>query len=159
EHAKNLPLQIQLDDPIVQAVTHINRIFACYIVQAPRRADIGPLTEELAVAIKDLDPLIRPVGDIHATFGIEYNIVNHVELAVVAAFLPPMREIFGITIELNYARVDVAIGDIEIAVRGEGDVSRFVERILAVVVTRGTRTAHSGLSSEDHLQPSSPIKF
>src|SRR5437899_3050384 len=58
QDAEHLSVQVELDDAIVLAVAHVDRVLSRHVLQTPGRADVGPLAEELAARIENLDALV-----------------------------------------------------------------------------------------------------
>src|SRR5260370_38977176 len=140
EHAQYLPVQVQLENAIVLSIAHVDGVFAGYVIQAPGRSDIRPLSEKLAVLIEDLHAFVGTVGYVDAAGFVEHDIVNQVELSIARAFRAPMHQVLAIRGELDQAGIDIAVGDKEFAVLSECDIGRLVESVFAVVVTGGART-------------------
>src|SRR6185436_19201292 len=93
------------------------------------RAEMGPHAEELAFGCEDLDAIILAVADIDSALGVELHGVGRVELAGSTSGLTPFKEIFAVLGKLDYARVAVAIGHIEAAITGEGDVGGLIKGV------------------------------
>ena len=78
---------------------------------------VDPLRLELAVAGADLDAVVLAVGDVDPAVGFAADVVGDVELARIGARLAPREEQLAVRRELVHARVAVAVGDVEIALR------------------------------------------
>src|SRR5262249_47957454 len=134
ERAEDLAFEVQLDDAVVLAVAHVDGLLLGDVVDAPRGADAGPLSAVLAVGGEDLDALVGPVGNVDEALLIDLDVVDEVELAVAGSFRAPLADELAGGVELDDPRVDVAVGDIDVAVSAEGDVGRTVEGVLGGVV-------------------------
>src|SRR6266576_3708441 len=75
EHTQYLPVQVQLDDAIILAVAHIDRVFAGDVVQAPWRSDVRPLAEKLPNAVEYLHALVGAICNVNAAGFVQNNIV------------------------------------------------------------------------------------
>src|SRR5271157_1448565 len=91
---------------------------------------MGPLPEELAVGIENLNAIILAVAYIDILVGIDANRMGSVELSRPCAALAPFQQELALARELDHAGVAVAVGDEEIAVGQKGDVSGTVERVV-----------------------------
>src|SRR5438874_4490813 len=85
--------------------------------QARRPMHVGPLRLVLAVAVEDLDAMVLAIGDVHPALGVAADVVRDVELARVGAGLAPRVEPAAVRRIRVHARVAVAVGDVEIALR------------------------------------------
>src|SRR4029077_16269732 len=84
--------------------------------------DIGKLVDVFAVFIEDLNPVVGPIGDVHAAVPIDGDRMRRIELAVSRAGSSPSQQKLSVLVELYDARIAVAIADEECAVRQPGDV-------------------------------------
>src|ERR1700751_1490441 len=94
---------------------------------AVRSVQIIPLSFELAVAVEHLDPMVLAVGDIDPAVGVATNVVRNVELAGIGARLAPRHQQFAVRGVFMNSRTAVAVGDVEIASRGQGGVRAAME--------------------------------
>src|SRR6202030_2989339 len=94
-----------------------------------RRTQMGPHAEELPLGSEYLDAIIFAVTDKDGTLGVELHGVGRVELAGSTSGLTPFEQIPAVLGELDYARVAVAIGHIEVAISREGNVGRLIEGV------------------------------
>ena len=123
-------------DPRVQ-VGHEQHVAAD--VEVGREADPADHLERLAVEVERLEPRVGPVGDDQHRRAprpvVEHQPVRGLELADLAAEAAEgVEELARFVVSLDRAGA-VAVGDVEAAVRGEGDVGRHVFG-LGVVVRR-----------------------
>src|SRR5207253_1376300 len=81
------------------------------------RVDGHDLAEVLAIQIEDLDSLVAAVPYEDAAVAGDLGGMRRVELTRAAALLPPFHEVLAILRELDDARVLVAVGYEEVAVR------------------------------------------
>jgi hypothetical protein len=68
------------------------------------------LAEKLAVGRKDLDALVRPVGDVELARIVKRDAVRQVELALASAGCAPRLDEPAVARKAVYAGVAVAIG-------------------------------------------------
>src|SRR5580700_9315277 len=94
--------------------------------------DIWKLVEVFAVLIEHLNAVVRPIRDVDAAVPIDGNRVWRVELAIPRAGSSPGQQKFAVLIELNDARIAIAIADKEGAIRQPGDVGGALEMLIVV---------------------------
>src|SRR5215471_1248151 len=94
---------------------------------SPRRADARDLGLERAFAIEDLDALIAAVGDVDVVLRVGGDGQWEVELPGICATGAPALEVLAVRVHLGDACVAVAVGDVNVAGRIEGDVGGLVE--------------------------------
>jgi len=89
---------------------------------------MGDLAEELAIQVELLNSAVFPVCDIDCSFLVDLDRMGQVELARTGAGLAPLPHSLAIGGVFQNPSVAVAIGDQEMSVGPEGDVSGSVER-------------------------------
>ena len=128
EHPEDTTVQVEFHDAVVVPVGH-EQPLVFGDVEAPRGADMVPLPQKIPVAVENLDAEVFAVSDVDQPFLVNGYRVRDVELALSDTFLPPGFEELPVFRELDDARVTVAVTDIEIPVRGNGDVGGTVEAV------------------------------
>ncbi|MEO8484368.1 MAG: hypothetical protein ABI634_19330 [Acidobacteriota bacterium] len=124
--AQNPSLPIELDDPVVAAVCHPD-VLIRRDEQAVWLPDTLPLVQELAVGIEYLNPLVFAIADENATLIVHDNTVRQVELTRLTTEASPCLDEVPVSIELDDARVAVAVCDIDFAGPAERDVRWLVQ--------------------------------
>ena len=116
-------------------------------IQAGGPVHVVPLGLVPAVAVEDLHAVVLAVGHVHPAVGVAADVVRDVELAGIGARLAPRVQELAVRRVLVHARVAVAVGDVEIALRRQRGVRAAVEG-LAAHVGRG----HAGhAEGQQHL--------
>src|SRR5262249_22505529 len=85
----------------------------------------------LAVGIEDLDPVVLAIADVDAPPGVEDDRVRQVEFPGPSPLLAPLLEQLAVRGELEHAGIAVAVRDVELATRGNGDVGGPVKLVAA----------------------------
>ena len=120
--------------------------------QSARAVEVVPLRLVLAVAVEHLYPVVLSVGDIDPAIGIGADVVHDVELPGVGAGLAPRHQQFPVGRIFVDARIAVAVGHIDVAVRGQRGMGAAVERLAAHI---GRRLAGNA-ELEQHLAAVQP---
>src|SRR5437870_3273685 len=77
--AENLAFQVQLQNSVVIAVGHIQRLVRREI-RSPGGADIGPLLQEFSSGVEDLAAIVLPIRHVYAALIIDSYGMRRVEL-------------------------------------------------------------------------------
>src|SRR5262249_11116751 len=84
------------------------------------------------IFIEHLNTAVPSVGDIEAAIPVDRDRVYRVELAGPGARRSPGHEKLPVSVELDDARVRVAVGDVEGAIGKPGDIRRPAEMLIVV---------------------------
>src|SRR5262249_15944991 len=93
-----------------------------------RPGHVVQLAARRAVWPEQHHPAVLAVGDIDGAVRVNGNAVRDVELPYPTTRLAPRVEQFAVGRETVDAFVAVAVGDVEVTVRGDGEVGGVVER-------------------------------
>ena len=97
---------------------------------------VVPLRLVFAVAVEHLDAVVFAVGDVDPAVGVAADVVGDVELAGIGAGLAPGHHQLAVRRVFVDARVAVAVGDVEVALRRQRGVGAAVERLAAHIGRR-----------------------
>src|SRR5262245_20105621 len=114
--------------------------------QAARRAWVLRLAQEGSVRVEHLDALVVAVGHVDEALGIDRHGMRDVELARSLALASPRRDEVAVAVELEYARLALAVTlhHVNVTVGGKGHVVRLVEqRQVAVRVAVAGRATYA----------------
>ena len=89
-----------------------------------------PHLQQLPVDVEDLDPVVFAVAHIQPVFRVDADRMTHTELARAVARRAPRRDVVARGVELDDARVAVAVGHVEVALRIPRDVRGSAERLV-----------------------------
>ncbi len=92
---------------------------------------VVPLRLVFAVAVEHLDAVVLAVGDIDPAIRVAAHIVGDVELAGIGAGLAPCHQQLAVGRIFVDARIAVAVGDVDLALRRQCRVGAAVERLAA----------------------------
>src|SRR5204863_2720736 len=93
------------------------------------RSEMRPLLQEAALLIENLNPVVLAVADVDSSLRVDPDRMRSLELARPRARGAPREQELAVFIELHYAMVAISIGHEKIAIRGECDISRTIERL------------------------------
>src|SRR5439155_4075310 len=114
---------------------------------APRRAEIRPLRDELAALIEHLDALVAAIADVEPPLRIDGDAVRLVELSRLGPLAAPPSDELAVLRVLDYPRVGaLAVGDEDVAVLRDDQIGHAVERVARLIV------AGDALAAERHQQ-------
>ena len=118
---------------------------------AARPAELGPLLDERAVLIENLNAVVVAIADEQAPFGVERERVRLIEFAGRGTGLTPPLDQLAVLRELQHLRLAlaVALGHEDVAVSSDDDVVR-LERNARIGTPPGSpsviRSLPSGLN-------------
>src|ERR1700730_6378107 len=97
DRAKDFPVLIQLDDPVISSVGHPN-VLVGGNKEAIRIPDGSPLFQKCAVGIENLNSLVFAIANVHASFLVNNDRMRQIEFSRrVSEFAPGFYEVtFGI---------------------------------------------------------------
>src|SRR4029078_539154 len=96
--------------------------------------EVGPLGEEAARGIKDLDAIVGAIGHIDTAFGIYRDAMRHIELAGGRAFAAPPLDEHAVPGEARDARIwAFAIGDQDVAILLDRDIAHAAHRVVPLL--------------------------
>ena len=135
-------------------------------VLVERHVDLH-FTQEGAVAVEHLDAPIVAVADIDVALGVGGDAVDEVELALALAALAPGLDPVAVLADLGDARIHVAVGNVDRAVRSPGHVGRLAEAAVLVrqrlfrvaLVGLGFGVGRLGLAPEHHRHPALRVEL
>jgi hypothetical protein len=84
------------------------------------------LLDEFTVGVEDLDALIFAIADVYEAMIVDGDGVRQIKFADACAEFSPSLDLITEAIKLHYAGVAIAIGDVNVAVPGEGDIGGLV---------------------------------
>src|SRR5260370_31969379 len=90
--------------------------------------NVSPFGNVLAVSREQLDAAVFTIGHVNCPLAVNGDAMRHMELAGPPSWLPPGRKKLPVRGKLVDSRVSIAIGDVDIPIRGERQVSRIVKR-------------------------------
>src|SRR5688572_16613102 len=88
-----------------------------------------PFAEKLPVGVKDFDALIVPIRDVDPALSVDHQVVRQSEFPGTLTSFAPLQQILSVARVLHNPSTAVAVGDVDIAIGGEGNVGRQVERV------------------------------
>src|SRR5262249_23239621 len=139
-------------------------------LHGPRHADAGDVALEVEVVVEHLDAAVRAIRDVHVTVA-GRDRVHGVGLAVAAAVAPLLLQPRAVRRELHDARVVVAVGDEDAAIRPPRDVGGPVVRaalrpgalsfgvVLAALDVLLPPIDRLGLAAENHRDQAGGVDF
>src|SRR6185295_10076337 len=71
---------------------------------------------------------VGAVADIDVVIAVDGNGVRQIELAGVGAFGAPLLYPIAVLVEFGHARIDVAVADVDVALRIPGDIGGLTEQ-------------------------------
>src|SRR5207237_10677957 len=83
---------------------------------------------ERSVRVEDLDPAVRAIADIHVVVAVDGDRMRQPELAGPGARSAPRLHPVAVAVVLRDARVDVAVADVDVALRIPRDVGGLAEQ-------------------------------
>src|SRR2546428_12707695 len=92
-----------------------------------RTLDLRDLSEEAAICREDLDAVALAIAHEHVPRRIDRDPVRQHELTGSGPWLAPRREQLSRRREAMHARISIAVGDVDVTVRGDREVRRPVE--------------------------------
>src|SRR3977135_4454204 len=99
--------------------------------ERPGRArKVVPNLFEVALGVKDLDAAVATVGHVQGLVLVDDDAVRCTEITLPVATLAPRLHKVAFFVELCHARVAVAVGNEDAAIRRPGHVGRLIERAL-----------------------------
>ena len=118
-------------------VGHVNHVIAD--VHAARATELLPFCQKFSILIENLDAVVRPVGDEQASGRVHGETMGYIEFALSRTMVAPgfdefsVLRIFNDTIVgFRHRKIAVAVGDKDVAVRGNKNVGRAVKLIGSV---------------------------
>jgi len=90
--------------------------------------NVGPLFDEVAFCIKNLDPLIFSIAHIDTAFLIDGHTVRQIEFTGTLPVFAPCLDVIPVTIKLDDSRIAVTIRHVDIAILRESHVCWLVEK-------------------------------
>src|SRR5690606_8285544 len=95
--------------------------------EVARHVEPGPLGHESALRVEHLDALILAVGDVDLVATVDGDEMDDGERAGPGSGLPPGAQQRAIGCEAMDAAIAIAVRNVDLAVRREGDAGRHVE--------------------------------
>ena len=113
-------VRVDAADPVVHAGPEVD---AVVLGDEDRidRVQVGPLLQESPFLVEDLYAVVLAVGHVEAPARVHGQAVRSMELAGLDAQLAPRLDELPPGVELDDARVAVAVGDEDVARRGDHD--------------------------------------
>ena len=127
--AEHLAVHVELHDLAGVAVGKPDA--AAVDDEAAGRAEQRSFLHVVAVGVENLDALVAAVGDVDEAVGVERDRMRQVEFAGAAAALAPALQVVAVAVEAQHAVFSlaaVALRDVDVAVRRDGDVVGFREQ-------------------------------
>src|SRR5215510_2921119 len=104
--------------------------------QAAGAVQIVPLRLVLAVAVEHLHAMVLAVGHIDPAIGIAVDVVRNIELVWISARPAPGEQQLAVRRVFVHPGVAIAVGHIDVALRGHRSVSAAMERLATHVWSR-----------------------
>ena len=118
-------------------VGHVNYVIAD--IHAARATELLPFRQKFSILIENLDAVVRPVGDEQASGRVHGETMGYIEFALSRTMVAPGFDEFSVLrvfddtiVGFRHRKIAVAVGDKDIAVRGNKNVGRTVKLIGSV---------------------------